>query len=54
MTQRWIAALPEKTGKSLDQWIALVKKSGPPTEKERREWLKAKHKQVEPPDRGPD
>jgi len=22
MTQRWIAALPEKTGKSLDQWIA--------------------------------
>jgi len=44
MTQRWIATLPEKTGKSLDQWIALVKKSGPPTEKERREWLKAKHK----------
>jgi len=44
MTQRWIAALPEQTGKSLDQWIALVKKSGPPTEKERRDWLKTKHK----------
>ncbi len=44
MTQRWIATLPEKTGKSLEQWIALVKKSGPPTEKERREWLKTKYK----------
>jgi hypothetical protein len=44
MTQRWIATLPGKTGKSLDQWIALLKKSGPRTEKERREWLKTKHK----------
>jgi len=44
MTQRWVADLPEKTGKSLDQWIALVKKSGPSTEKERREWLKTQHK----------
>ena len=43
MTQRWVADLPEKTGKSLDQWIALVKKSGPRSEKERREWLKTKH-----------
>jgi hypothetical protein len=43
MIQDWIAALPAKTGKSLDQWIALVKKSGPPNEKERREWLKAEH-----------
>ena len=44
MTQRWVADLPEKTGKSLDQWIALLKKSGAATEKERREWLKTKHK----------
>ena len=43
MVQRWVADLPEKTGKSLDQWVALVKKSGPPIEKERRDWLKAKH-----------
>src|SRR5262249_50247068 len=43
MIQDWIAKLPEKTGKSLEQWIALVKKSGPPTEKERREWLKKEH-----------
>jgi hypothetical protein len=44
MTQRWVADLHEKTGKSLDQWIALVKKSGPSAEQERRAWLKAKHK----------
>jgi hypothetical protein len=43
MTQKWIAELPEKTGRSLDEWIALVKKSGPPTEKERRDWLKKEH-----------
>ena len=44
MAQRWFESLPEKTGKSLEQWVALVKKSGPSTEKERREWLKTKHK----------
>lgn len=43
MVQDWIAALPEKTGRTLDEWIVLVKKDGPPTEKERREWLKAEH-----------
>jgi hypothetical protein len=36
--------MPKKTGRSLDEWIALTKKAGPPTEKERREWLKNKHK----------
>jgi len=43
MVQNWIATLPEKTGRSLDQWLALVKKEGPPTEKERRDWLKKEH-----------
>jgi hypothetical protein len=43
MVQEWIAKLPEKTGRSLDEWLELVKKSGPPTEKERREWLKKNH-----------
>jgi hypothetical protein len=43
MVQDWVAKLPEKTGKSLEQWIRLVKESGPPTEKERREWLKKEH-----------
>jgi hypothetical protein len=44
MMQKWIRELPEKTGRSLEEWIALVKKSGPKTEKERREWLKKEHK----------
>jgi hypothetical protein len=43
MTQKWVATLKEKTGRSLEEWIKLVKKSGPPTEKERREWLKKEH-----------
>src|SRR5450755_2865766 len=44
MTQKWMQELPAKTGRSLEEWIALTKKSGPPTEKERREWLKKEHK----------
>jgi hypothetical protein len=44
MVQKWVETLPEKTGRSLDEWIALAKKSGPKTEKERREWLKANYK----------
>jgi hypothetical protein len=44
MVQKWIAELKGKTGRSLDEWIALVKKEGPKDEKSRREWLKTKHK----------
>jgi hypothetical protein len=44
MVQKWITELPEKTGRSLEEWIALTTKSGPSTEKERREWLKKEHK----------
>lgn len=43
MMEKWINDLPAKTGRSLDEWIAFVKKSGPPTEKQRREWLKKEH-----------
>jgi hypothetical protein len=43
MVQKWIVDLPDKTGKSLDQWLKLVRKSGPPTEQARREWLKTEH-----------
>ena len=43
MTRDWIAKLPEKTGRSLEQWLELVRTSGPRTEKERLEWLKSKH-----------
>ena len=44
MVQKWIAELKSKTGRSLEEWIALVKKEGPKDEKGRREWLKTKHK----------
>jgi hypothetical protein len=44
MVQKWLAELKEKTGRSLNEWIALVKKEGPKDEKSRREWLKSKHK----------
>src|SRR5215212_6909158 len=40
MVQKWIASLPLKTGRGLEEWIALVKTEGPATEKEQREWLK--------------
>jgi hypothetical protein len=43
MTQRTIAAMKEKTGRTLDEWVRLIKKEGPPAEKDRREWLKTKH-----------
>jgi hypothetical protein len=42
MVQKWIAELKQKTGRSLDEWLKLIEKEGPPTEAERRDWLKAK------------
>jgi predicted transport protein len=44
MTQKWMKELPQKTGRSLEEWLDLITESGPPTEKERREWLKKDHK----------
>src|SRR5437667_10601422 len=44
MVQKWVDDLKEKTGLSLEEWIALVKREGPKDEKSRREWLKIKHK----------
>jgi hypothetical protein len=43
MVQNWVTTLKEKTGRSLEEWLALVKRSGPKTEKDRREWLKKEH-----------
>ena len=43
LMRHWLETLEEKTGRSLDAWLALVKKSGPKTESERREWLKKEH-----------
>jgi hypothetical protein len=43
MMQKWIRDLPSKTGQSLEDWIALTRRSGPPTEKARVEWLKKEY-----------
>ena len=40
MTQKWVADLKSKTDRTLDEWLRLIKKSGPKDEKARREWLK--------------
>ena len=40
MTQKWIAQLKEKTGRTLEEWMKYIKKDGPPTEQARRDWLK--------------
>jgi hypothetical protein len=44
MVQNWIATLKDKTGRSLDEWLALIRKSGPSDPKELRDWLKSTHK----------
>jgi hypothetical protein len=38
-----VTTLKENTGRSLEEWLKFIKKSGPPTEQERREWLKNEH-----------
>lgn len=43
MVQKWVAELPVKTGRSLDQWLELIRRHGPATEMARRDWLKKEH-----------
>jgi len=43
MTQKWLAELKPKTGRTLEEWLKLIKKEGPAEEKERRDWLREKH-----------
>jgi hypothetical protein len=43
-TQAIIANLPATTGKSLEEWLGLVKQSAVIGEKQRREWLKREHR----------
>ena len=43
MTQKWIAELKQKTGRTLEEWLAHIRKAGPKNEKERREWLKKEY-----------
>jgi hypothetical protein len=43
MTQKWVAELKQKSGRSVEEWLQLIKKSGPQDEKERRAWLKTEY-----------
>jgi len=42
--QKWVADLKPSTGRSLNEWITLLKKDGPKDYHSRRAWLKSKHK----------
>jgi hypothetical protein len=41
MEQDSLARLPEKTGKSIEEWVKFIKQYGPTSESDRRAWLKA-------------
>jgi hypothetical protein len=38
-----VAILKERTGRTIEDWVRMVKKSGPATEKDRIAWLKEAH-----------
>lgn len=40
MTQKWVAELKEKTGRTFAEWLKFINREGPPTEAARRDWLK--------------
>ena len=44
MVQAAIAGLKEKTGRDLNEWLQFIRAEGPPTEAERRDWLKNEFK----------
>jgi hypothetical protein len=44
MMQKWIGELKQKTGRSLDEWLKVIHTEGPPTEKDRRDWLKSEYR----------
>jgi hypothetical protein len=43
MEASYLTKLVERTGKSVDEWVAIVQASGPAGQKERLAWLKAEH-----------
>jgi hypothetical protein len=43
MEESSLRNLKERTGRTLEEWIRIVKKSGPAAEKERMAWLKEAH-----------
>jgi Domain of unknown function (DUF5655) len=44
MVQKWIGELGAKTGRSLDEWLKHIKRFGPKTEKECRDWLAGEYR----------
>jgi hypothetical protein len=44
MVQKWVAELKPKTGRTLAEWCALIRKQGPDDLAGRRQWLKTKFK----------
>ena len=40
MVEKWIREMSAKTGRTLQEWIILIKKKGPKIEKDCRAWLK--------------
>ena len=43
MVQHVVANMKTKTGRSVEEWVATIKRQGPKTEPDRREWLKREH-----------
>ncbi len=43
MVQKWVAELPAKTGRTLDQWAEVVRKLKLPTTKDKRDHMKAEY-----------
>lgn len=43
MVNNVVARMKQKTGRSIEEWVQLIEKQGPPGEKERRAWLKERH-----------
>lgn len=43
MVQEWVRSLPDKTGRSLDQWLAHIRRAGPRDEQAARAWLRDAH-----------
>lgn len=43
MVAKWVATLKHKTGRSVEEWVALTQAEGPAGEKDRRDWLKRGH-----------
>ena len=44
MVMKWVEELKARTGRTLEEWCALIRKDGPKEMDRRREWLKSKYK----------